>query len=272
MNPKQPNETIREGESTRNAAGEKDWLEASDWDDPLQVAIVYKSFRSKECGHAVQWMPHRLVDSKACPVCQEPVSYICNGGPPSVEDPFVCFKFGKQIYRLSLKKPQTTRSSQSTDWLSTFLAKWLATTASPEATPVLAQDRIRWALNLGDGFKILQKGKVLYPSTNSINSTSPREISRHLVELSYKDEQSSAPSLVVMGTLLGRELPARPPDPTTSWTWKQLFYLPFAILYWSIHSTWAFTKAFLAPFLPQSMLGDTETRRRPERDDRPHDD
>lgn len=261
-----------------------DWLEASDWDNPLHVAILYKDHRRVECGHAVQWNAQRLVDSKHCPVCQGSISFICDGGgrdvgPRTAEDPHVCFKFGKQTYSLSLKN-EPSSSSYSTDWLSSFLNKWsirsASTTTNSSSTSgvVLAQDRIQTALKLADGFKILHKGKVLYPSTPSTATAppgshkSPREVSDLLVELSASAQQqqqsSSSPSfLVVMGTLHGRELPARPVEKkaySQQWTWQQLLQLPLAIVYWTIHSTWVFAKAFLSPFFSwASLAGDDDT-------------
>lgn len=273
-------------QNTENASNDKNveeqWLEASDWDDPLKVALLYKDPRSISCGHAVQWIPRRLVDAKSCPICDEPVSFICNGGPPSTGDRFLYFKFGKQAYRLNLIQQQQPQSQEETsdhrslkNWLSSFLAKYSFTSAANSKQVVLAQNRIQWALNLADGFKILYKGKVLYPPANATKSSSssslysPESISESLQELSNQEQPTTSPTLVVMGTLKGRELPSRPPDSSTTrgWTWFQLAQLPFAIVFWGIHSAWVFARTLLSPFLPESMLGNhAEPRQRPHND------
>ena len=154
--------------------------------------------------------------------------------------------------------------------LSSFLRKWSFFFRS--SNEMLAQDRIQTALNLADGFKILHKGKVLFPTTfttrnNERRKGASQQVSDLLMTISAQDESfpsssssssPSSPSLVVMGTLMGRELPHRPIE-KKEWKlpcWQQLLQLPWAIVYWSIHSTWVFAQTFLAPVLPRALGGD----------------
>jgi hypothetical protein len=299
---------------------EEDWLEASDWDDPLEIALLYKSTdatvaaaddnnttstststSTSTCGHAVRWIPSKLVDLKECPICQAPVQLICDGGvslTTTSNIPCITVKYGKQTYRLSLAAPKKVEPTPKSFLESIQLrlqlqllawsananpsARPISTSTSTSTSSITAQDRMQQALGLvGGAFKILHKGKVLYPpntttttKASSSSSASPDELSQRLVDISEADWQAPhrRASLVLMGTLQGRELPAPPEtkNPTrTSWTssstWQQVAFLPFHMLRWSLHGTWVFVWSFLAPFLPRSLTTTTMTD-----EDRPH--
>ena len=230
------------------------WLQASDWDDPLDIAVFYKDVTMKNgCGHTMHWDPQKLVDCKKCPVCQGPVSFICDGS--SNENPTcVSFKYGKQVYRLSVAK-KATPSSQS-NLLKSWIVSWMSPPGSQNNSVIVtAQDRIQQALGLV-GLKVLHKGKVLCPS-----SSSPQQISTQLLELSDADWEHEHPkaSLVVMGTLQGQELTGPPTKDAVPWTWKQILFLPLNIVHWTVHCSWLFFRTFLNPFLPMSLTsGDDE--------------
>ena len=87
-----------------------EWREASDWDDPWEVGILYQDAHQQEgCGHAVQWIPDQLMDLTVCPICGAPVTMICDGSQKIFESqeantqdcthkyrPCVYIKFGKK--------------------------------------------------------------------------------------------------------------------------------------------------------------------------------
>lgn len=224
---------------------DESWSAASDWDDPLTVAVVYKDTNTKNgCGHVLQWKADRLVDLRTCPICKEPVGMICDGLVAFNDDPtnnVVRFKFGTHVFQLSTgaepvpsvgsSQITVTKSSQSSSWWGSINSR---TDTSRTGYRVLAQERIARSLDLV-GLKVLYKGKVLYPiatSKLSKESISVREIpddeaiSQQLLEISHKDWHSGATtssctttvhksgrnssnkkiSLVVMGTLKARQL------------------------------------------------------------------
>jgi hypothetical protein len=247
--------------SSSNSPNESDdWLQASDWDEPLEIALLYKDVIAKNgCGHAMQWNPHKLVDCKLCPACQEPVVLICDGSSGNPSQPCIAFKYGKQIYRLSVDNKNTPPAPQSL-WKS-WIISWMSPQSNEHNNPVTAQDRIQQALGLV-GLKVLHKGKILYPSS----SLEPQQISKRLLEVSDADwHEHPKASLVVMGTLQGRELKGPPTKKTAPWTLKQFLFLPWNIVHWSLHCSWLFFRTFLTPFLPLSLTsGDDE--------DHPHQD
>jgi hypothetical protein len=276
-------------------------VEASDWDDPLDTAVLYKDTTgaSSGCGHALQWNATKLITLKNCPICQEPVTLICDGSTAiatgdDAHASCITFKYGKQIYRLSVEKSSSSKESKeeasksttsSSFWESISSFVWKSHNSNkPNINPtmstvVTAQHRIAQALGLV-GLKVLHKGKVLYPDPQNKSSPYPEdaeEISLRLLDLSEIDWNSNhihqakrKASLVVMGTLQGHELASRPPEEETFKksfpSWQQLVRLPFHIAYWGIHSGWLLIRTFLAPFLPRSLTTSTSS----EQEDRPH--
>lgn len=126
-----------------------------------------------------------------CPLCNStPILSICDGIAASKDgrkgSSLVCFRYSRQNYYLSV--PKRTGSS---GMFSFFFS-------NPDAT---AQERVAQVLDVRDGFKILQRGKVIYPNS----SASAAVISGQLIELSNAGRDNK-PSLVVMGTRAGTEL------------------------------------------------------------------
>jgi hypothetical protein len=96
----------------------------------------------------------------------------------------ICFKYGKQFYRLS----QDTRV-------------WFRTGR-------LSQSRIAMVLNIHrKSLKIISKGKVIYPD----HTKSEEELSQTILTISALDK--SKPSLVVMGTRCGVGIAKQSPIP-----------------------------------------------------------
>ncbi len=90
------------------------WLAASDWDDPSDVAVVYRDTDADGgCGHALRWRAGPLVDLRRCPMCQERVGMICDGlvassgGGPT--NKIVRFRFGPHVFQLSTAGGVTPR-------------------------------------------------------------------------------------------------------------------------------------------------------------------
>jgi len=164
-----------------------------------------------------------------------------------------------------------------------------------------AQRCIQSALALRDGFKILHRGKVIYPYTssksNDTKKSSPSS-SRHQQQQasqpinSKKDDdtvvdddeltisekilqlsQQVGETLIVMGTLQGRELKDPPPPSSSSTTAATtpsstisrtqglrllLIQWPATLIYHGTVSIWLFFKSFV---LPPSSLTNGERRR-----------
>jgi hypothetical protein len=138
------------------------------------------------------------------------------------------------------------------------------------------------ALGLTNGFKILHRGKVLYPPPSSTKSSSktkttrPKDdgvhddttttiatISQRILQLS----QQPGETVVVMGTLRGRELVESPSTTQSSssslgwWRWSQRWVqLPYTIVYHGTLSVWIFIQSFLAPFIPSFLMGEEHRR------------
>jgi len=154
-------------------------------DRPLDTCHVYDSVEKKSCGHRLRLKAAILLD--VCPICQSRIQLICDDGdePKNV----IRFLFGKQRYELSLQQPKPT---------------WQWWSINRGRTP-LAQQRIGCVLGLVDGWKILAKGKVMYP-----NSTlTPQLLSQQLVQHSMLMINKPF-SLLVMGTRVGKELQESP--------------------------------------------------------------
>ena len=274
----------------------KGWIEATDWDEPLKTAVLYKSVDDDEtkCGHAIQWKPNYLVNLKHCPICNEQVSMICDGGVVSAmsastktaeknddddeekDNNIMTCKFGKQIYRLSIPStkgvvPSTTIDSSKSRNSVWGLLSWLLSmsSSSPKiASPLTAQDRIQYALGLIEGFRILHKGKVVYPPSSSSSSSSgsfstnentdPIQISKRLLETSQQEWNTPKGKkfMVVMGTQHGKELSPLPPSQNSDsgGIASSLLLLPLRIVSWTIKGTYWLVVSFLQPFLPEVFL------------------
>lgn len=197
----------------------------------LEVAVLYKSTvpnsTQQECGHRCTLMSlvdylnepinmstnriaptittaqhHTTTASRICPVCGEaPIVSVYDGmaakslvGETSL--PIVAFRYGKQMYRLTVPFNDTNTSS----WRNRIVSG-----GSSSSSPCTAQDRIAQVLGmrLSNNLKILHKGKVLYPDPKS----SLKDVSEHLLDISKSDGLKKVkPSLVVMGTQIGKEL------------------------------------------------------------------
>ena len=77
------------------------WSQATDWDDPLDVAILYKDFSTEKCGHVMEWKPFCLVDCNQCPICGTSVGLIADGGAVTATAMIVvlCFKLSARFPR-----------------------------------------------------------------------------------------------------------------------------------------------------------------------------
>ena len=257
------------------------WMQATDWDDPLEVAFLYKDTTIESgCGHAMEWNAPKVLDCNKCPVCQQPVALICDGGSTGHQHgplSIAFFKYGKRMYRLSVARSTRKKASLSTKttpadknssrsnsslWESVRDAWSMIQNSTRDDTgPITAQDRIQYALGLV-GLKILHKGKVLYPSKSTTEDLQSQniELSKQLMEISNQDWQKSKPSLVVMGTLQGQELKGPPPKKSEPWTWQQIIYFPWNIVRFTWHCSWLFLRTFLHPFFPQHTITDDEGR------------
>lgn len=79
MSIKSPDVDDRIAEDSMKVAHES-WSEAADWEDPLNVAVLYGDTDTDNgCGHALKWKADRLVDIRRCPICREDVGMICDG-------------------------------------------------------------------------------------------------------------------------------------------------------------------------------------------------
>ena len=247
----------------------EEWLQATDWDDPLDVAFLYKdASASNGCGHIMEWKATKLVDCRYCPICHETVGLICDGvvatscstATKDSSSSVLSFKYGKQLYRLSVSARQ--KSNPSFPSLKYWMTSWITTTSSSGSdlhnVPITAQDRIQQALGLV-GVKVLHKGKVLYSSKSTATnqgeaSSSSLKISQRLLETS----EWPKPSLVVMGTIEGRELKGRPSSHTTYNTMNLFFFsltrlvsLPWNIVRYGLRGSLLFARTFLSPFFPR---------------------
>ena len=126
-----------------------------------------------------------VATTSLCPICQAPIVWVVDGvaatttndSHASPEPTTICFKYGKQFYKVS------------TDTRSWF------------RTGRLSQHRIATVLSIHmKSLKIISKGKVIYPDSTK----SEEELSQIILMTSARDK--SKPSLVVMGTRLGSEL------------------------------------------------------------------
>jgi hypothetical protein len=301
------------------------WL-ASDFDDPLEVALVYNKVEDRrcsseegKCGHALRWDPLiRSLESRErsnCPICNEPIALVCDGlvassssggaaiqqeDKPKKKPAIVTFKYGKQVYRLSIPPVTTTQpnSDASTTTATSqigLLLRWTMQFLLPFAqprdnqnnnNPATVQHRIAQAfgMNLEHGLKILNKGKILYPLQPTpatkgadCSTTTLTDLSDCLVKISESDWELSSsiikkPSLVVMGTRSGKEEFGRNPTTSSSDLTSiarnlvgTFVVLPFRILHFSISFVLQFVGSIVQPLLPTSTTT-TSTQQRPHQD------
>jgi hypothetical protein len=228
----------------------EDWL-ASDFDDPLETAILYNQVKDspQDCGHAVKWkltMEHVIERREStCPICTKPIAMIVDGSVPSActtsaENQVATFKFGKQVFRLSCGNSASSNAS-IISWAISFLLGIKDTTA---------QQRMAYALgmNIDKGFKILYKGKVLYPSNSKSSSTDrdSLQLSKRILEISGSEWDShKKAALVVMGTRVGSELKG-PPKPGL---FQTILLLPLRITQLTIGICWNFVASFVRPLI-----------------------
>jgi hypothetical protein len=261
---------------------ENSWVQATDWDDPLQTAVLYKSVDDEEtsCGHALRWKPKVLVALKKCPICQESVSMICDGvvvaNKSSNNDntnPTMTCKFGKQVYRISVveqsKDEKASNKSSSNSSSSSSTWSLFGSSSSPvTTTTITAQDRVRQALGLVEGYRILYKGKVIHSSSSkdatTNTTTSTTTVSKQLLELSAIEWKSPKGKkyMVVMGTQTGKELADnKSVDSPSSSSWSQrLLWLPFRMVQWGLGGAFWFAFSFFKPFIPQAYLPSSSER------------
>jgi hypothetical protein len=254
------------------------WLASQDT-DPFDIAVVYDSLinsngNDPQCGHKLLLDPLvRSLESSSnktttscCPVCQQPILLICDGSVSATPLPVITFKYGKQIYRLTIpdkpRAPATSSSSSSLwGWIVSFLIPFFQSpTHSPEMKTT-AQYRIASALgvNVDQGLKILHKGKVLHPPPSSPHKTtttttpypSPTDLSNQLLEISRLDwtTTNQKASLFVMATRNESQVMARRPNENIwQWKWNQLLlYLPWYILQTSLGVCRHFVRSIFRP-------------------------
>jgi hypothetical protein len=225
--------------------------------DPSNMAVLYLTSAIEDgCGHVVEWNNLFLMDDvvNVCPVCQKSVGLICDARVATTNDErddnnntIVRFKYGKQIYQLSTIAVKPTKTTPTSSWIWSFFSrvKDSSSTSTDETTTILAQDRIREAMQFVD-LKILHKGKVIYPC-----SIEEEKISQQLLDLSSPNQKIS---LVVMGTRQGRQLKEPPPPPkknATRHSYVTVLFSPFTMF---LKMSWLFLESFLKPFLPESFL------------------
>jgi hypothetical protein len=202
--------------------------------------------RSVNCGHrlrlsklmnymgqsaSVSGSGSAATTSLLCPVCQAPIVWVVDGiavatrtndshTDTSPEAQMICFKYGKQFYRLS----HDTRF-------------WFRTGR-------LSQSRIATVLNIHrKSLKIISKGKVIYPD----HTKSEQELSQTILTISALDK--SKPSLVVMGTRVGSELRNLHQYPYVVGVLTWMVSVVYGVCYQSLQ--WMY-RAIMRPALPPS--------------------
>ena len=216
-----------------------------------------------------------------CPICNAPIMMVCDGlvGAQSTIDGgaiqkvdqddaknnIITFKYGKQVYRLSMHPQKNSSNNDQTNiigWAMNFL--WpFAQGDNGNKNSSTAQHRIAEAfgMNFERGIKILHKGKVLYPissvdQSSTSESSSMKELSNRLLEIGKSDWESSNKkiSLVVMGTRSGSEVfGRRDENRSNSGILGTLMHLPFRILQFSITLCFHFFGSIVRPLLPPSQ-------------------
>jgi len=307
------NDSHEPSETTSKTEGPSVSSESPRESNQLDVAVLYKNIDiSDGCGHTTFWKADKLIDLQHCQICLEPVSMISDGlvshndGDDDDDNQVIRFKFGKQIYQLSTANKEEQPQKDSRRWWfwpSFSIERKInySSTANKRSTTILAQNRIANALNLAN-LKILHKGKIIYPppdcSTDvkkkNCNDGTEEEptreviISRRILEISNENWKNNMTkkkvSLVVMGTLIERQLKRRTENDSNSdnvcsilQRLQRSLWFSLTILQYSMQVTWLLCRSFLGPFLPSYMLRDDRSNGGGENDrstgqTRPHQD
>ena len=250
-----------------NGNGKQEWLASPDT-DPFDTAVIYDSLRGDhQCSHDELLLDPLVrsfdstLDGGRCPVCQQPILMICDGFVATTSLPVITFKYGKQIYRLTIPdkpRPPATSSSSLLGWIVSFLVPLFQSPQSQELK-LTAQYRIAQALglNVDQGLKILHKGKVLHPPPPPKTTTTPSpplsltDRSNQLLEISRLDWTSSQKaSLFVMGTRNESQVLGRPTENVFwqwKWKWNQFFSLPWYVLQTSLDVGLHFLRSIFRP-------------------------
>lgn len=175
--------------------------------DLLRTARLFDSSEHKKCGHAVplDLMVERIHQrSPSCPVCGATVAFVVDGVDGDSSANHVAFKYGKQVYRLTVPPPNLFQRYLPYKILD----------------PPTAQARIAQVLDfdLQNGMKILYQGKVLYPGT-----AEKLPLSKLLVQISRNKHNM----LLVMGT---PQPPSKPWSLYTIWA-RALQWLSSTLAY-----------------------------------------
>ena len=206
-----------------------------------------------------------------CPICDEPIALVCDGlvaqslspdggiqEDDDMKNKIITFKYGKQVYRLSIEQNPPSENMNVIGWALTFL--WPFASGGGNQQVTTAQQRMAKALgmNVERGIKILHKGKVLYPSPSTpMNSeSSMMELSNRLVSIGVTEWESSTRKigLTVMGTRSGSEVLGRTDQSSMgSNILGTLVQLPFRFLHFSITLCFHFFGSIVRPLLPPSQ-------------------
>jgi hypothetical protein len=318
-----PMPSSKSSSSASSSSSNVIWETACDGDDPLRVAVLHASLSTTTnndndvigCGHSFRWQPGAILTLHECPTCHKPVKFICNAAAAAAatktaantnsNNSLLLFKYGKLVFRLSAGAAlvpdtsilQTTTTTTSTGPLGSWWRNLLSRIVSDgndhhhhhhhdqEVPAFLAQ-----VLGLeSELFKILHKGKVLYPppppslvvasgqsqsqqsenkddtTTTTTSSRTMTLLSQRLLEISQQDDETSnasragiyKPTLMVMGTRKDQQL--KEPSTTTAATTTAasitttaftLLRFPFQVVYWTFYGSWWLVRSFVEPFLP----------------------
>lgn len=227
-----------------------EWL-ASAMDNPLDVGIVLDGLSSSNCGHQfklaklIQYLTidchnsshHNTTDKtnnestlktgtgSTCPICHAPIVVVEDGLAHNNDkcnnnDSLLFFKYGKHYYRLCLDNNSRNR--------------WQSWWYGSNYNNSLAQRRIADVLHV-KSLRILCKGKVVYPDATK----SEVELSRMLLTMSQHpldkkaNNNNQKPSLVVMGTRIGHELPLVKTSGWFMWMVSWCYQWLCAMLQWT---------------------------------------
>lgn len=183
-----------------------------------------------------------------CPRCQSPIVYVQDGLVSKKEQDTVVFKYGKQVYEVTVGQGDGMNGSVSSVnntnerpwwmWWIPFGDVVFANHRSESQTT--AQGRIAQVLGMND-IKILSKGKVIYPPTTTSNSKDDNDevsTSQKLLQVSSAMSSSKKVSLLVMGTAIGHELqePDKKHEPSSNSSWfSMVMGLGHRVFWSSIH-------------------------------------
>jgi hypothetical protein len=207
------------------------WTESgneSQRDDLLDTAILYRSLTQQDpclCRVSLRQLVNEWHGGSYnagvghCPVCDMPVQLVEDAAK---KEPKVVFKYGKQMYRLSVSSRIIKCS-----W-------WKVWTSDAKQNKSFAQERIADALgmSLDEGIKILYKGKRIFPQANKSN----KDISQELITISEETGLNSKSALLVMGTLKSRSLSEA--GSHNSWWTRILFIARHVLLRTGAFAMW----------------------------------